>query len=130
MTADIITPGHIRFIKKCHHYGDVVIGLLTDHAVKGYKKIIMTYLERCEVLDAVKWVKSIVPQNGLYCYTNLMKCQANYLASGDGFDPKEIEAAKNAGCKLLNIKLAGEKNGKKWSSTNIKKRILCQKDFS
>jgi hypothetical protein len=53
-----------------------------------------------------------------------MRHHANYLASGDGFEPQEIESAKMAGCKLLDIRLTGEKKGtKKYSSTNIKKRI-------
>jgi cytidyltransferase-like protein len=133
MTADIITPGHIGVIKKCYRYGDVIIGLLTPQALKRYKKVIMTYAERHEILNAIKWVSKVMPQNGLNCYGNLMRCQANYLASGDGFEPQEIESAKMAGCKLLDVRLVGEKRGiKKYSSTNIKSRIRrrCAEEYN
>ena len=127
-TADIITPGHIRIIKKCAEKGEVIIGLLTKDALKGYKEVVMSYEERKEILEAIKWVSKVVPQPHLNCANNLFKYNADFLASGDGFELDEIKAARLKGCKLLNILLDGESKGRKlYSSSEVKRRICASK---
>ena len=34
MSADILHPGHINILKEANKLGDVVVGLLTDKAIK------------------------------------------------------------------------------------------------
>ena len=38
MFADLIHHGHINIIKVHASYGDVTVGLLTDAAIKSYKR--------------------------------------------------------------------------------------------
>lgn len=126
MTADVITPGHVKAIQFCAQRGTVIIGLLTKKALEGYKNPVMTYLERKEILDSIKGVEKVVPQINLNCSMNLFRYHVNYLASGDGFEEEEKKSARLAGCKLLNVTLHGEEKEKLYSSTELKKRIWLQ----
>jgi cytidyltransferase-like protein len=127
MTADILTPGHLRVIQECATYGRVFVGLLTDRALKKYKNTIFSYKERKEILDSIKYIYKVLPQRSLNCFNNLVKYKINFVASGDGFEPEELEAIKRAKCKKLDIRFKGEKkNGKLFSSTLVKKKI-CEK---
>ena len=120
-TMDILHLGHVLAIQKCTEYGDVIIGLLTDEAIENYRGQSPTipFKERLGVLQCVVGVSEVRAQDSLSPDLTDM----DYLASGDGFEPEEIEPAKKYGCGLLNIKLDGE-GEKMYSSTAIKKR--CQ----
>jgi len=99
------------------------VGLLTDRALEGYKKTIIPYEYRKEIIEAMG--VSVVPQDSLDCYENLVIYKAEYVASGDGFEPEELEAIKRAGCEVLNIQIDGEKKGQKlFSTTKIKNKII------
>lgn len=139
MSADILTGGHIKCIEWLRDYQhqkhpSIIIGLLTDKALKGYKKNVVPFKDRKYILDVIaegirdrfgSHCVRVVAQDSLNPYNNLKEYKAVMLASGDGFEPEEIKAAKKAKCQLLNIKLKGEKKSKLYSSTNIKKKI-CQ----
>ncbi len=121
MTCSILTPGHIRCLGYLTSIGFVTIGLLTSKAMKGYKKEIVPYKDRKYVLDTVALALEdidVVPQDDLDPRTNLLLYDCTHLASGDGFEKDEIEAAKWCGVDLINIKLRGEKK-KKWSSSRV-----------
>ena len=66
MSADILHPGHINILKEANKLGDVVVGLLSDKAIASYKKIpYMSYEQRFEVIDGLKYVKKIIQQDTL-----------------------------------------------------------------
>lgn len=100
-----------------------MVGLLTDKAVKGYKTIIIPYRERKAILEAIKEVWIVVPQNSLDPYSNLIKYQPQYIVSGDGWEEKELKAIQRTGTKIKNIRYYN-----KQSTTKIKKEV-CQKEF-
>lgn len=84
MSADIIHPGHMNILKNASKYGDVIVGLLTDQAIASYKKIpIMTFDERKNVLEAIKYVKKVVPQATLDYSENLRKFKPKFVVHGD-----------------------------------------------
>ena len=103
MTATILVVGHIRLLKKLLKKGEVIIGLLTDKALKGYKKCDVSYKDRYEVLYELGLWTKIVSQETLDPYKNLKKYRCTHLASGDGFEPIEKESAKKLGVKLLEV---------------------------
>lgn len=58
MSADLVTPGHVRLIQEAGKLGDVIIGLLTDRAVAGYQRLpYMPYEERKIVIENMVGVK-------------------------------------------------------------------------
>jgi len=119
MSGDLFHVGHLRAIKQCHKIGRVIVGLLTDTAVKPYKgKTIIPYEERKEILEALKEVWMVVPQNNLDPYENLIYYKPKYIVSGDGWEEKELDAAKRAGVKTKNISYYNPQ-----STTKIKRKI-------
>jgi phosphoenolpyruvate phosphomutase / 2-hydroxyethylphosphonate cytidylyltransferase len=115
MTCDILVVGHIRFLKKLSQKGQVIVGVLTDQALKGYKKNCIPFKDRYEILNELWLHDELVPQTSLDPTANLIKYQCDAIASGDGFEPSEQAAAKRLGVKLLNIK-----SGSKLHSSHLK----------
>ena len=63
---DMFHYGHVRYLENAKKLGDIlIVGLLTDEGTARYKprKPIMTYLERWEVIRALKCVDYIVRQD-------------------------------------------------------------------
>ena len=84
MSADIVHPGHINIIRRGVELGEVVVGLLTDEAIAGYKKPpLMTYDQRHEVVRSLKGVDRVVPQTTLDYRPNLRLLQPAYVLHGD-----------------------------------------------
>ena len=47
LTADTIHHGHINLIESAREYGNIIVGLLTDKAVKDYKRMpLLTFDQR------------------------------------------------------------------------------------
>lgn len=120
MTGDLFHIGHLRAIKQCAKYGLVFVGLLTNRALKGYKPpTIIPYWERKELIDSIKGVYKVVPQHSLNMKNNLLAYNINLVASGDGFEPAELEAIKEAKCEPLEINYYPYQ-----STTKIREKIL------
>lgn len=120
MTADILTPGHIKCIKWLEERDKVIIGLLTDDALKGYKKNSVPFKDRLFVLEAVT-DSQIVPQETLDPKKNLLKYGCKSIASGDGWETEEFDTIKELGLKPVNIEFAGDR----YSTSAIKRRVIA-----
>jgi len=84
MSADIIHPGHLNVINKASELGEVMIGLLTDQAVGSYKRLpFMTFDQRRTVVEGLKGVHTVVPQETLDYSHNLRKYRPNFVVHGD-----------------------------------------------
>jgi len=84
MSADLIHPGHMNIIKKASELGNVVIGLLTDKAISSYKRIPhMSYIQRELVIENIKGVVKVVPQETLDYRDNLIKLKPDIVVHGD-----------------------------------------------
>ena len=72
MSADILHHGHINIINKARDLGDITIGLLTEKAIASYKRLPhLTYDERLLILEQLKGVSSVIPQESLDYTDNL-----------------------------------------------------------
>lgn len=84
MSADLVHPGHINILKEAAKLGDVTVGLLTDAAIASYKRLpYMTYEQRKEVVENIKGVVAVVPQETLDYRTNLNVLKPDYVVHGD-----------------------------------------------
>lgn len=84
MSADLVHPGHLNIIKQAAVLGEVTIGLLTDSAIASYKRVpYMTYEQRREVVENLKGVTSVVPQETLDYVPNLVKFKPDFVVHGD-----------------------------------------------
>ena len=84
MSADLIHPGHINILEQAANLGDVIIGLLTDAAIASYKRLPhMTYEQRYRVVQSLKGVVAVEPQETLDYVPNLERLRPDYVVHGD-----------------------------------------------
>ncbi|MEB8386326.1 phosphoenolpyruvate mutase [Rhodobacteraceae bacterium KMM 6894] len=84
MSADLIHPGHINIIKQAAEHGDVTVGLLTDQAIASYKRVpFMDFEQRKAVIEALKGVTRVVPQETLDYIPNLRTYKPDIVVHGD-----------------------------------------------
>jgi phosphoenolpyruvate phosphomutase len=84
MSADLLHPGHLNILATARRQGRVTVGLLTDAAIATYKRLpYMTYDQRKLVLEAIKGVDQVVPQETLDYEPNLRRYRPDYVVHGD-----------------------------------------------
>ena len=96
MSADLIHPGHLNIIARARELGEVTVGLLTDQAIASYKRLpYLTYEQRLVVVENLKGVARVVPQETLDYEPNLRRFRPDYVVHGD--DWKERRSRRRPG---------------------------------
>ena len=112
MAADIIHHGHIYLIKKASKKGDLIVGVLSDKAIKSYKrKPIFNYKQRKLLIENIKGVTKVVKQNSLSYRDNLKKIKPDYVIHGKDWKKGKqkltrdevINCLKDWGGKLIEV---------------------------
>jgi len=84
MSADLVHPGHMNILKEAAKLGDVTVGLLTDKAIASYKRLpYMTYEQRKSVIENIKGVRKVIPQETLDYRPNLEVFRPDIVVHGD-----------------------------------------------
>jgi phosphoenolpyruvate phosphomutase / 2-hydroxyethylphosphonate cytidylyltransferase len=84
MSADLVHPGHLNIIATARELGDVTIGLLTDSAIASYKRLpYMPYDQRKIVVENLRGVVRVVPQQTLDYEPNLRRYRPDFVVHGD-----------------------------------------------
>lgn len=84
MSADLIHPGHLNIIHTAEEYGEVVVGVLTDTAIASYKRLpYMDFEQRKAIVENLKGVSRVVPQETLDYVPNLRMLEPDYVVHGD-----------------------------------------------
>ncbi|WP_461629822.1 phosphoenolpyruvate mutase [Labilibaculum euxinus] len=84
MSADIIHPGHLNIIKEGEKLGSVTVGVLTDKAIASYKRLpYLDYEQRKMIVENIKGVEKVIPQDSLDYVPNLMKVKPDFVVHGD-----------------------------------------------
>lgn len=84
MSADLIHPGHLNIIKNAAKYGEVIVGVLTDKAIASYKRLpFLDFEQRKMIVENLKGVTKVIPQNTLDYVPNLEKIKPDYVVHGD-----------------------------------------------
>jgi len=128
LSADILHKGHINILKTAQKYGDVIVGLLTDEAIASYKNIpYLNYEKRKIVLENIRYVKKVIPQNTLDYVDNLNMIKPHYVIHGDDWKSgiqKKTRARVIGALKKWSGKLIEPKYTKNISSSLIKKEMI------
>ena len=112
MSADIVHQGHLNVINEARNLGDVIVGLHTDDVIRGYwRNPIMKYDERKEVIENIKGVIEVIPQDTLDQVSNILKVRPDYVVHGDDWKEgqqkelrdKVINALNTYGGKLIEV---------------------------
>ena len=83
MSADLLHPGHMKILRTAAELGDVTVGLLTDKAIASYKRLpYMTYEQRKDVIENIKGVVKVIPQEMLDYRPNLEQLQPDIVVHG------------------------------------------------
>ena len=111
ITGDIIHPGIINIINEGAKLGELTIGLLTDSAIVSHKRLpYLTYEQREKVVEYIKGVSRVVPQEDWNYVPNLKKYKPDYIIHGDDCKSKYLSkittpwVRKNSPRKLARIK--------------------------
>lgn len=84
MSADLIHPGHLNIIQQAREYGEITVGLLTDKAIASYKRLpYLSYEQRKVVVENLKGVTKVIPQETLDYVPNLKQLRPDYVIHGD-----------------------------------------------
>lgn len=84
MSADLIHHGHLNIIQHASNLGEVIIGLLTDNAISAYKPLpYLNYEQRKTIVENLKGVSKVIPQDTLDYTDNLKKIKPNFVVHGD-----------------------------------------------
>jgi len=84
MSADLIHHGHLNIINEAKKLGEVTVGLLTDTAIASYKRLpLIPYEKRKIIVENIKGVEQVVPQEELDYVPNLKKIKPDYVVHGD-----------------------------------------------
>jgi phosphoenolpyruvate phosphomutase / 2-hydroxyethylphosphonate cytidylyltransferase len=112
MSADLIHPGHLNVLKAANELGQVVVGVLTDSAIASYKRLpYMNYAQRAEIVQSLKFVYKIIPQNTLDYSENLRQEKPDFVVHGDDWKEgiqqktrqKVIDTLKEWGGELIEV---------------------------
>ncbi|MBQ7618999.1 MAG: phosphoenolpyruvate mutase [Treponema sp.] len=112
ITGDIIHPGIINIIKEGAKLGELTIGLLTDSAIVSHKRLpYLTYEQRKQVVENIKGVARVVPQEEWSYVPNLKKLKPDYMIHGDDWKTNYLskirdevfEAVKEWGGQVVEI---------------------------
>lgn len=83
MSADLLHHGHLNIIDHARKLGQVTIGLLTDKAIASYKRLpFLTWEERKAIVENIKGVSSVIPQETLDYVPNLNRLKPDFVVHG------------------------------------------------
>ena len=110
MSADILHHGHLNIINEGQKLGNVIVGLLTDDAIASYKRLpLITFENRKKIIENIKGVYRVIPQETLDYTSNLYKIKPEYVVHGSDWKTgvqqntrqKVIEVLSEWGGKLI-----------------------------
>lgn len=127
LSADILHEGHINILKIAFKLGNVTVGLLTDKAIAEYKKLpLLNYKQRKEVVENLKFVKKVIPQNTMDYRPNLIHIKPDYVVHGDDWKKGVLKKSRDQVISILKKwsgRLIEPKYTKTISSTIIKSKL-------
>ena len=124
---DIVHKGHLKMMENAKAIagedGKLIVGILTDEAVMEKKpKPILSFDERFDLANALKYVDLVVAQETYSPLPNVKKIKPDILMESSSHDEEAIEVARevmeNIGGELIVIPYFPSQ-----SSSNIKNNI-------
>lgn len=102
MAVDFLHPGHLNIIKVSAELGQVIVGLFTDEAIASYKRLpFMNYEQRKAVIESIKGVHSVVPQEVKDYEPNLRKYKPDYMVHGTDWLEGPLKIVRDKAIKVM-----------------------------
>jgi phosphoenolpyruvate phosphomutase len=97
LSADFLHHGHIRLVEAAASFGELTVGLLTESAMSGHKKLpLLNFEQRKELILGLKGVKSVVAQEDWDYSINLRKYKPDYFVHGDDWRNSNLESIRRS----------------------------------
>ncbi len=125
---DLIHKGHLLMMKNSKAMagkdGKLIVGILTDEAVmeKKPKRPILSFDERIDIAESIKYVDAAVPQETYSPIPNIKKIRPDILMESGSHSEKEMEETRRA-MESFGGRVVVMPYYPSQSSTNIKKKI-------
>jgi D-beta-D-heptose 7-phosphate kinase/D-beta-D-heptose 1-phosphate adenosyltransferase len=118
---DILHAGHMKLLCEARSFGDrLVVGVNTDASVrrlKGRGRPVVPLVDRCAVLEAVRWVDLVIPFAQETPARLIEQVRPDVLVKGAEYRGKEIVGAEFVQSYGGRVELVGMARGK--SSSGI-----------
>lgn len=102
LTGDIIHPGIINIINEGAKLGELTVGLLTDSAIVSHKRLpYLTYEQRKNVVENIKGVAKVIPQEDWSYVPNLKAIKPDYMIHGDDWKSNYLSAIREECFKVM-----------------------------
>lgn len=102
MGTDLIHHGHINIIETARELGNVTIGLLSDKAVSKFARTpFLNFDERKQIIENIKGVVAVIPQEELDYEKNLRELKPDYVVHGDDWKQGPQRHIRDKVIKLL-----------------------------
>ena len=103
LSADFIHHGHIRLIENAARHGELTVGLLTEKAISGHKKLpLLNFDQRRELVLGLKGVHKVVEQHEWDYSINLKKYKPDFFVHGDDWNVATLEQIRRNCLEVLN----------------------------
>lgn len=122
---DLFHIGHLNILKNSKAMCDkLIVGVTVDELVKyKYKKSVIPFLERIEIVRSCKYVDLAIPQYDIDKVDTIKKIKANYLFVGDDWYKSKKWKDQENELKKINCKVIYFPYTKGTSSTLINKSL-------
>jgi phosphoenolpyruvate phosphomutase len=102
LSGDIIHHGIINIVQEASKYGQVLAGLLTDEAIASHKRMpFLTYEQRKLIVENIKGVSKVVPQEQWSYVPNLRKYKPDAIIHGDDWKSGALKQERDAVMALM-----------------------------
>lgn len=129
VVGDLFHAGHVQFFKQAKSFGDyLIVGVLPDEIVEGYKRIpVLTLEERIRVIESCKYVDEVIIAPELRLTEQMVKeLKIDIVVHGDDFNNETLEDQYGTALKLGIFRSVPYTKG--ISTTEIIKRITSRYD--
>jgi glycerol-3-phosphate cytidylyltransferase len=122
---DLFHIGHLNILKNSKAMCDkLIVGVTVDELVKyKYKKAVIPFSERIEIIRSCKYVDLAIPQYDIDKVDTIKKIKANYLFVGDDWYKSKKWKDQENELKKINCKVIYFPYTKGTSSTLINKSL-------
>jgi len=128
MIADLLHAGHIKILKEAEIHGRVIVGLLTSTAINELNETAyLKYKQRCEVVQNLSMVESVIPQHTASYKDNLIDIKPDFVVHGDDwvkgkqlkYRKEVIDLLSNWNGQLIEIEYSSDIN-----DTSLKNNLM------
>jgi len=94
IVGDLFHAGHVEFFKKAKAFGDtLIVGVLDDEVVEGYKRTpVLTLEERVKMVEACKYVDEVIVAPPLRLTDAMVEeLKIDFVVHGDDFNKALLE---------------------------------------